>query len=518
MRTITELKYTPEMVNVSDLSISKYNARYNRVNQGLVEQLRQSIIKRGYDENFPLTIGYLKDSETPEVLGGGHRFTACQKLNIQKLPANVYRDLTPEEAISISINTNENQKTFVPETFIDRAYQVNRLLEDRTQAEVGAILDISRPSVGFYNAIVVDLVPEVLQIVEDTFATRNLMVVAKEEKPLVAENATRVAWQFSWFRYITQLTPKYQRAIIQKIIDNAKKITRKKIKGHSDTYKARQTLEDYFREHLPDEFLDDYIGNLDSGSYDQYVTSTNSDFTINASLIDTVESLKQEAANRMEHKRFQQFIPTILDKSIDCLCTDPPYGKDYKSNRRQDKTDDVNVKLVGDSPEDAIVGLRDCLKLIDGKMKDDSHCYIFCAWKKYPEFKSEIEKYYKIKNLLIWHKNNHGAGDLSKSYAPKYECIIFGIKGDKSLKNGRVPDVLNFAKLPKDRQHPTEKPVDLLEMILSRSCSSGETVCDPFAGVGSTLVAAKKLGLRYAGCECESQYASVANMRLKEVE
>src|SRR5690606_40391432 len=62
--------------------------------------------------------------------------------------------------------------------------------------------------------------------------------------------------------------------------------------------------------------------------------------------------------------------------------------------------------------------------------------YIFCSWHKVDIFKQELEKYFKIKNILIWEKNNTGMGDLYGDYAPKYEMCIF-INNGKDLNNGR---------------------------------------------------------------------------------
>jgi site-specific DNA-methyltransferase (adenine-specific) len=525
MRAVTQIKYNPRMMPADDLVISKYNTRYNRTDAGLVEALKKSIAERGYDENFPLLVAYIGDSEQAEVIGGAHRLTACREVGIKDIPANVYEGITADEAVAISFSNNQNQQTFKPETFLDMAHQIHRIHkeEGKSLEVIGGMFGISRQYAGFYDAIVSELHGDVLEIVEESNATKNLSFVADSEVAPVAKNATNVAlvdWQFSWFRHITPRSPKYQRLIVQKILDN-KNRTGKQIEEWSGLFKGRQYLEAYFTEHVPEEFLESYLKNLDDSTYDSRVTYDKKakEFTISESLLKTIEELKEQSKSRFENTDCLTFIPTLPDKSIDVLMTDPPYGVEYVSNRRKDVTNDLHKPIANDTEVDAMELLTNCLAKVDSKMKDDSHCYIFCDWEMYPQVKEIVDDYFAIKNLLIWQKNNHGAGDLKGSYAPIYECIIYGVKGKKDLRGGRIPDVIPADKVASAKmEHPTEKPVELLELLLSKSSDKGEVVFDPFAGVGTTLLAARKLGIGYIGTEIQSKFHETGQLKLKEVE
>lgn len=338
MRTITELKYDPRMMVTDDLVISKYNTRYDRIDASLVEALKKSISERGYDENFPLLVAYIGDSKIAEVIGGAHRLTASKAIGIKELPANVYEGIVSDEAIAISYSNNQNQQTFKPETFMDMAYQIHRIHEEGKSLEViGGMFGMSAPNISYYNAIVNKLDPELLVLIDGSMLNgfqdsfNNNQDSSFNEKLNVFKN---VDWKFSWFQSITPLSYKYQQLIIDKIIVNVNR-TGKQIIAWSSLFKGRQYLETYFIEHLPEEFLESYIANLDDGTYDKQVTYDKEakEYKISESLLRTIEELKERSKSRFENMDCLAFIPTLQDASIDVFITDPPYGIEFISNR-----------------------------------------------------------------------------------------------------------------------------------------------------------------------------------------
>ncbi len=107
-------------------------------------------------------------------------------------------------------------------------------------------------------------------------------------------------------------------------------------------------------------------------------------------------------------------------------------------------------------------------------------------------------------------------GDLKMTYAPKHEIIIFVNLG-RPLKY-RHPDVLQFNRVSgSESVHPTQKPVDLLELLIRNSSEEGDMVLDPFMGSGSTMVAAAKLKRRYIGIELTQDYYNIAKNRVDAV-
>ena len=114
----------------------------------------------------------------------------------------------------------------------------------------------------------------------------------------------------------------------------------------------------------------------------------------------------------------------------------------------------------------------------------------------------------------MWEKNNTSMGDLKGSYAPKYEFILFGHKG-RRLRNGkRLPDVIQ-AKRTGNKYHPTQKPVDLLEIFIEQSTNENDLILDPFMGSGSTGVACVKLNRRFIGIELDGNHFNTAKYRIE---
>lgn len=206
---------------------------------------------------------------------------------------------------------------------------------------------------------------------------------------------------------------------------------------------------------------------------------------------------------------WQDGITNILDKSIDLVVTDPPYGIQYQSSRR-------NVKHKAIQNDDNLSWLDDWCKELKRVCRDDAHLYIFCSWHKVDEFKKQIGEYFNIKNILIWEKNNVGMGDLYGDYAPKYEMILFCSNGKKKLNGGRDANILKASRTVNEN-HPTEKPVNLIRYLIEKSSSKGDLVLDTFAGSFSTAQACKETGRNFICFEIEPDYCHKAKNLLNGV-
>ena len=220
----------------------------------------------------------------------------------------------------------------------------------------------------------------------------------------------------------------------------------------------------------------------------------------------------------MSYKLYQgdclEIMGGIKDKSVDLIVTDPPYLMNYQSNRR--KKEDRFDKIKNDKGNYMLI--QDYLEECQRIMKDNTAIYCFCSWHNIDFFKNEFEKYFKLKNILVWNKNNHGTGDLKGSYAPKHEFILFGHKGRTLLREKRIADVIDCPKISSNKlTHPTEKPQDLLEIFIKQSSDEGSIIFDGFMGTGSCGIAAKKLNRNFIGIELDEKYFNIAKNRLENI-
>lgn len=196
----------------------------------------------------------------------------------------------------------------------------------------------------------------------------------------------------------------------------------------------------------------------------------------------------------------------IPDNSVDMVLTDPPYGMNYQSGRRKSKA----KAIIGDQD---ISFLDDLSRELYRVSKENSAHYIFCSYHNIDKFKQSFEKYFKIKNILTWVKNNASMGDLSADFAPKTEFILFLQKGRRNINGKRDSNVLEFKKT-NNKLHLTQKPVDMLEFMISKFSDRGDIVLDPFMGSGSTAIACINTSRSFIGIEIDKDYFSIAKERV----
>ena len=226
-------------------------------------------------------------------------------------------------------------------------------------------------------------------------------------------------------------------------------------------------------------------------------------------------SFKGESMYKLYNGDCLEVMDKLIEESVkvDCILTDPPYLIDYKCNRRVvlDKFDKIlNDKNSYDLIIESINKAYDILN-------DNSSIYMFCSWHNIDFFKSEFEKRFKLKNIIVWNKNNHGTGDLKGSYAPKHEFILYGHKGRCLNKSKRLADVISCDKVKsKDMVHSTEKPIELLTKFINMSTNENDIILDCFMGSGSTGVACMNTNRRFIGIELDNNYFNIAKQRIEE--
>lgn len=199
--------------------------------------------------------------------------------------------------------------------------------------------------------------------------------------------------------------------------------------------------------------------------------------------------------------------------SVDLVVTDPPYGQDY-STGRQKKTIRKTTRIANDAGDLDISSLMDEFARVT---KPASHCYIFTSWKTIDLWKKEFERHFVLKNILIWSKDNHTAGDLHWSYAQSYEMILFGMKGRKKVHGRRDRDSVYYPKVKSHQQaHLLQKPEGLIGYLIGKSSNPGDVVLDPFAGsgtVGACCVRGERNSIQF---EIDGRYKRLLIARMKK--
>lgn len=214
------------------------------------------------------------------------------------------------------------------------------------------------------------------------------------------------------------------------------------------------------------------------------------------------------------HGDCREVLPSIEPASVALLVSDPPYGMAFGGFRG------VQANVSADGARQGVRIVRQMLFEARPVLRPDAHLYLFCHWESWPDFYDAASGAVNIKNALVWHKDRGGMGDTATEYARDYEIILYGALGRKPLQGRRDGAVLRGHPpvRSQDRQHPTEKPVDLLAYLVRKSSEAGDAVLDPFAGSGSSLVAARNLGRRAIGIEIEERYCEIAAQRLSQTD
>lgn len=181
----------------------------------------------------------------------------------------------------------------------------------------------------------------------------------------------------------------------------------------------------------------------------------------------------------------------------DVLVTDPPYGIQYNSGQRREK---LARSILGDEDTSA----RDTVLALWAERP----ALVFGTWR--------IPRPAATRALLVWDtKGALGMGDLRIPWKPSHQEVYVlghGFTGTRSTDVLRYAPVQSIAR--NGRHHPHEKPLPLLRDLIAK-CPPG-TIADPFAGSGSTLVAARNLGRHAIGVELEERYCEIIANRLAQ--
>ena len=219
-----------------------------------------------------------------------------------------------------------------------------------------------------------------------------------------------------------------------------------------------------------------------------------------------------------------QFLRTLGDKSISLIVTDPPYKVSQRGKSEKSTTGGfLNKELTyrGKIFEHNDIEIKDYASEFYRILKDDCHCYVMTNNYNLIDMLNEFTSVgFKFIRSLIWDKQSKICGTF---YMNQFEYILMFRKfNPRNINNCSTPDILSVPiKKLKDADgnnlHDTEKPVDLMKILIENSTQEGETVLDPFMGIGASGVAALQLKRDFIGCEIDKKYFDIAQRRIDEV-
>jgi site-specific DNA-methyltransferase (adenine-specific) len=254
---------------------------------------------------------------------------------------------------------------------------------------------------------------------------------------------------------------------------------------------------------------------------------------------------EMEISGNKDHKIIQGDSLDILtceipDDSMDLIFVDPPYniGKNFNGLKDKWVTDEEYLNWC-------YKWIEQCIK----KLKSTGSLYIMTSTQFMPYFDIFIRERITILSRLVWYYDSSGV-QARKYYGSMYEPVLFCVKDPNNYtfnaqdilveaKTGakrklidyrkNPPQVYNSEKVPGNvwefarvryrmdeyENHPTQKPVALLERIIKASSNVGDTVLDPFSGTFTTSFVAQQLGRKSVGIELQEEYVKIGLRRLK---
>ncbi len=198
----------------------------------------------------------------------------------------------------------------------------------------------------------------------------------------------------------------------------------------------------------------------------------------------------------------------------DCIWTDPPYGVSLEEAMKNHPIRGLRVKSTILNDELGVNQLKDFLSLAFGHTILHTHpgsaWYIAApATKPVVAFMESLSELDIWRHTLVWAKDRMVFG--RSDYHYQHEFIFYGWTPGTHHWHGdrKQTTIFNVAKPAKSEEHPTMKPIELISEMLRNSTKEGDLILDPFAGSGSTLLAAQQLGRRAALIEIEPHYCQV---------
>lgn len=240
--------------------------------------------------------------------------------------------------------------------------------------------------------------------------------------------------------------------------------------------------------------------------------------------------MNQEWLDQVFNMDALEGIKMLPNNSVDLVVADPPYnlGKDYGN----DSDKQTSKKFL--------LWTEQWLNLIIPKIKETGSLYIFTTWRYSPEIFIFLKSQMLMMNEIIWDRRVPSMGGSTRRFSSVHDTVGFFVKnkdyyfdldsvripydeetkkarsrsifvGKKWLEMGYNPkDVWSISRLHKihseREEHPTQKPLEMIERMIKASCPKNGIVLDPFLGSGTTAAACLLNERHFVGFELNTTY------------
>ena len=238
----------------------------------------------------------------------------------------------------------------------------------------------------------------------------------------------------------------------------------------------------------------------------------------------------------------RQTLAALPEQSVDLIFADPPYNLQLQNELHRpdqslvDAVDDDWDQFESFAAYDAFC--REWLGLCRRALKDSGTLWVIGTYHNIYRLGAVLQDLgYWFLNDVVWVKSNpmpnfrgvrftnaHETllwckkSSTSKGYAFNYQQMK-ALNGGKQMRSDWYFPLCGGHERLRDEQgdkvHPTQKPLPLVERVVQACSLPGDVVLDPFAGVGTTPVAAVRHGRHYIGIERDSHYAAAAEARIE---
>ena len=201
-----------------------------------------------------------------------------------------------------------------------------------------------------------------------------------------------------------------------------------------------------------------------------------------------------------------ELMKDIPDGGVDLLLTDIPYGV---VNRKSNGLRNLD-KDVADVVEFDLLAL--CKQMAS---KTSGSIYVFCGSEQVSVIRKTLVELGFSTRLCIWEKTNPSPMNGQHIWLSGVECCVFGKRRGATFNEHCKNSVFRFPS-GRNKLHPTQKPLPLIQYLVEVSSNPGDVVFDPFMGSGTTGVACVNTGRRFIGMELDEGYFEIAKNRIEE--